>query len=307
MPNGKLEDPEMKMTVRYRGGTAEGGRMGAGELGSAILGLGELMKGVASAVHQDEMRVKTEVDADFESSSFAIDFVVVAVHGELVDPLTVEQIKHLIHLLFGGSIGLIPLYRMLRGRKIDKIEPGKDGAVITAGDDTYNIAAEQVTIMKNPKVSKGLKSVISPLGKDGAKKVEFYDDDGREMDHIDRDEKKFFIQPTLPDDVVSERLSDATIEVISPSFREGNKWRFAEGGNAYWATVEDEGFLERVNSGDELFGKGHLLHVKLLTVTTRKGVEVEVTRTIKAVLSHDPPDTINQRRLFPPKASEEDE
>lgn len=297
----------MSLVVRYRGGTAERGRMDAGELGAAIMGLGDMMKGAAGAVHNDEMVVKTEVTADFEASSFAIDFVVVAYQDGMLDPLTIEQVIQLLGLLFGGG-GVIGLLFKLRGRRIDKVEiTNKKDVSISAGGDVHNITIEQLNVIQHPKFASGLKSVLSPLSDDdsGAKEVQFCDDDGGVRQRIRSEDKQYFQPPVMPDDIVSEDISDATLEVISPSFREGNKWRFAQGTVTFWADIEDDEFLGRVNAGEELFGRGHLLYVKLLTVTTRKRLEVDATRTILEVLRHSPPDIGNQRHLFP-RAKDED-
>ena len=289
----------MPLVIRYRGGTAASSRMGAGELGAAIIGLGEMMKGMASAVHNDEMVVKTEVSADFGASSFAVDFILVASQDGTVIQLSIDQITQLLTLLFGGG-GILGLLFKLRGRRVDKIEvKNKKDISISAGNDAYNITIEHLNVLQHPKFTRGLKSVLSPLGDDGAEEVLFCDEDGGVRRRIHRKDKQHYEPSIMPDDVVSEYTSDATLEVISPSFRQGNKWRFAQGAVVFWAVIEDERFLERVNAGKELFGKGHLLHVKLLTVTIRKGVDVDATRTILEVIRHSPPDSINQKHLFP--------
>lgn len=304
MPDSSAEQPpegaEMSLLVRYRGGTAASGRMGAGDLGAAIIGLGEMMKGVAGAVHNNEMVVKTEVAADFEASSFAIDFIIVASQDGIFGSLTIEQITQLFTLLFGGG-GILGLLFKLQSRPIDKIEiKNKKDVSISAGNDVHNITIEHLNILQHPKLDSGLKSMLSPLGEDGAEEVIIDDEGGGVHRRIHRKDKRHYKTPTMPDDIASEDVSDAALEVISPSFRQGNKWKFAQGTVVFWADIEDEVFLERVNTGEELFGKGHLLHVRLLTVTIRKGVEVDVTRTILEVIKHDPPDLTNQQLMFPP-------
>ena len=49
--------------------------------------------------------------------------------------------------------------------------------------------------------------------------------------------------------------------IVSVNFEQG-KWRFTDGTNSFWASVEDEEFLSRVDSRDVSFAKGDTLRIR---------------------------------------------
>ena len=49
------------------------------------------------------------------------------------------------------------------------------------------------------------------------------------------------------------------LQIESPTFVEGNKWKFFDGQNSWFADIQDEVFLARVDKGIERFGKGDTL------------------------------------------------
>jgi hypothetical protein len=79
---------------------------------------------------------------------------------------------------------------------------------------------------------------------------------------IKRSEASYFI-PLNVDQPLLEATHDTGLVIDSPSFREGNKWRFFDGQASFTAAIEDESFLRAVNDGSERFGKGDVLVVKM--------------------------------------------
>ena len=286
----------MQLHVRYKGEQVDRGRMGAVELGTAILGFGEVVGEVARIAYGEDTVIRTEVSADFANASFGIEFFVTAHELGLFEDS--GSLKDLLKIIFGtgggivgGLVGLTKLFRMIGGRSPKQIEKTKDGNVTIIQGDQQNITVtpEVFQAFRNNRVADGLKGVVAPLSDDGAESVEFIED-GTVHERIEKDEKPLFTRPTLPDEIVSEHESETVLEVVSLSFREGNKWRFAEGTDvSYWAAIIDEDFLGRVNAGQELFGKGHLLHVRLRTTITRSGSQVDASRVITSVIRHIPP------------------
>ncbi len=85
-------------------------------------------------------------------------------------------------------------------------------------------------------------------------------------------------------------VSNVTLSLVSPVFKDGNKWRFNDGLADFAAAVLDTDFIAQVENG-ERFGKGDLLAVEMRTVQTRIGFKLNIERTIIKVLKHITPPT----------------
>jgi hypothetical protein len=63
-------------------------------------------------------------------------------------------------------------------------------------------------------------------------------------------------------EVVSDSVSRKVLLIESVVFKDGNKWRVHDGDYPFFATLDDEAFLARVNAGVR-FGKGDVLVAEL--------------------------------------------
>jgi hypothetical protein len=71
------------------------------------------------------------------------------------------------------------------------------------------------------------------------------------------------------DEVLLEDEREMLVEIASVSF-EGHKWRLSDGQQTFHATIEDPGFLHRVEIGREKFAQGDLLRLRMRVVQTRR-------------------------------------
>ena len=232
------DQEEMRLNVRYRGLDVDRGRMSALELGPAIFAVGQMVGRTSRVLYGDAARVKVEVQADFDHASFGIDFLAVAISDGTVPPLTLGNLEEITRILgftagsLGTARGIVWLVRKLRGRKVDKVEVKGDHTIFHAGGDIYNLTVNEYNVYKEPKVREGLKALVDPMKSEGIDELQV-GVEGREPISISRDERDYFRIVALPEEEVSVDESRRVIEVISPSFREENKWRFAEGRVTY--------------------------------------------------------------------------
>ena len=118
------------------------------------------------------------------------------------------------------------------------------------------------------------------------------------------------------EEVLIDRVEDRAFGVLAPAFRDDNKWRLESGGNTIDATVEDVDFLARVDSVEELFGKGDVLlsDVHFRQVKTANGLKDEYSilrvkehrRSARQVVMKLPPQRANpaaQKQNRPPPDS----
>ena len=74
-------------------------------------------------------------------------------------------------------------------------------------------------------------------------------------------------------------------------------WKFNDGGRVLQATMEDRNFLARVHQGEERFGHGDILRVRMRAVQTREAGKLKTGYFIEEVLGHNAHDEADQQIL----------
>lgn len=101
-----------------------------------------------------------------------------------------------------------------------------------------------------------------------------------------QDEAKYFIAPTEHEgETVGS--TDTRVMIVAPSFQEGNKWRVSDGSRTIFVSIEDPQFVHGVQTGEEAFRKGDLLHVELQTRQWLEGKELKAEYAIVKVHRHE--------------------
>lgn len=279
---------EMKLEVKYRGSDVDRGRMNALELGPAIFGMGEMVGAASRILYSDDTRVRVEVQADFPHASFGIEFYAVAAAQGLLPNLTLTQLSEIVAVLgFTGTAvgGVIKLLRWQNKRPIERVEQHGDNVRMMIGGDARNVTINEYDIFINPQVRDGVRSLVRPLEQDGVDSVAITAGNAP-PEIITREDRDVFAGAPLPEEPVAVDRSTATLEIISLSFRETNKWRFSQGSGTFYATILDEAFLVKVASERELFGAGDALRVELEIRTTRVGTDLRFEYTVLRVIEH---------------------
>jgi hypothetical protein len=282
---------EMQLTVRYIGPDPDRGRMSAVEVGPAILGVGEMVGQASRIVYGDDTRLRVDVRADFAHASFGIEFFAVSAAGGLIPPLTLEQISALCSILgltgIGAVKGVLALIRWQRGRKIDKVEKRGDEIHLTINDQSTNVTVNEYKIFVNPEVRKGFRALAAPLEREGVDSVEVRAGDAPPT-RIEKAERKYFTDAPYPEEEIAVDKYTATLEIVSISFRETYKWRFAQGGNTFFAEILDKKFLADVARSHERFGAGDVLRCRMEVRTTRSAEGIGAEHKVIEVLEHIP-------------------
>lgn len=288
-PIARVTGQEMRLRVKYEGLAADRGRMNALDLGPAIFGLAEMYSAASRHLYKDDSGLRVDVRADFEHASFGIEFLAVSPAG--IGGLTWEQLAHI-----GGVLGIVgnglvfsvaALLKWQRGRAVDRVEqlPGGD-VKISIHDESQVVHGNVYNIFTDTKVRAGFKALVDPMKREGVDTVSFQQEKEAPVS-IDQSEREAFSEPPLPQTVVSLDESTAILEIVSISFREGNKWRFSQGDmGSFHADILDESFLARVASKQQAFASGDALRVRLQIETTRESGQLRYTRRILEVLEY---------------------
>lgn len=280
--------PELRLQLRYEGPDVDRGRMSAVELGPVIFAIGDAVGRTSRLLYGDEKRIQLEVRADFEHGSFGIEFFAVSPTAQLVPPLSLDDLARIATILglVGGVPGMIGFVRWLARRKIERIEESGDSYVVHVEGDSVVLSVTDFKVFTDPVIRKDMTALVAPLEEDRVTGLEIRAGDSDPV-HVTSSERDDFDIKGLPGEDISEEKSVQVLEVLSPSFQRDNKWYFAQGEAKYYATIEDEDFLARVEGREERFGKDDALRVEMVVDVTRdEAGKLRFDRRITRVLEH---------------------
>lgn len=291
---------ELSLRVKYEGPDADRGRMSAVDIGPAIFGIGNAVGRASRILYGDEKRVQVEVRADFEHASFGIEFFALSPTGELLPPLTIEQLSQIASILglIGGVPGMIAFLRWLAKRKIKEIEQHGDNYLIHVEGDVKDLSVTEFRVFSDPTIRRDMKALVAPLEEDRITGLHIQAGD-REPIHITHKERELFEIRGLPDEDLGEDTSVQILEILSPSFQLGNKWYVAQGELKYYVTIEDDIFLAKVERREYRFGNHDALRVEMAVDVSRdeKG-HLKFDRRVVRVLTYLPAPQSTQTELL---------
>jgi hypothetical protein len=287
-------------SIRYDGPALADHRMDVRELAPALIALSDLLEAANKAAFPDAGEVRVSVNGDFKGGSFGVDLVAVqTVAQQLVAMFAGERATAAANLsgivgglgLLGG--GLIAVIRWLRGRRPSEIrfEGNATVFVVRAEEVEERMEAELLTgrLYQTRIVRQALVKVLRPLARDGID-VFMSGQDGQVVRRVSSDELPWFEASAAEPDVVADSvLHKVLLQVESPVFKDGNKWRVHDGDKPFYVVIADEAFRARVDAGLERFGKGDILLVDLRRVQLLTDAGLRTEWEVLRVLEHRAP------------------
>jgi len=271
----------------YDGSALAEHRMDVRALAPALLAMGDLVDRANELLNGDQARMVLNVRASFKEGSFGIDLESVqSLWNQLLDlagspkVAGVKAVLEWLGLTGSAGLGVVKLIKRLRGRGIRKIEAISNGKVMLYVDGEQLEVEEQVLkLLRDYRLRKALQDVVAePLRREGIETVAIVDAKLKRVNVvIERSEAHLFIAPDPQDELVSDETYVATLQVLTLAFQDGNKWRFTEGANSYFATVLDDGFLHRIQSNQEQFAKDDIIRARVRRTQrlTKEGLKAE--------------------------------
>jgi len=239
----------------------------------------------------DREPVALSIKATAEGS-FEVQLILEAagVWDHVVDLFNSDAASALANLMgiVGGGWGLFAVAKVIGRRLIkrhEEVEPGQIKLTLDDGD-TVEIPAEVFDLYRNVQVRKKARQVVAPLDRAGVDRLDFRTEEQITVSIEEADVSAFELQDVeIP---LLERESEMVLAIASITFIEGNKWRFSDGEQTFYATIEDEAFLRRVESGLESFRNGDFLECRIRTVQSQRGDALQTERYITEVIRHIP-------------------
>ena len=279
--------------IAYEGSAVDNGTMDVRELAPSLLALGDLVENANKVIGDSDAQVKVVVKTGFKRGSFQIVL-------EMVHTLA-EQIKLLIELpksadptaivlaslgLISQStkvgISLIKLLKHLRGRNIERatiIDNGNIRLEILGENGKFEyieVDENTLKLYRDQRVRDNLNKVIKPLEQKGINKFSVREDDVT-IESIEKNELPYFDTPdSSHEDHVTTSSRKAFVKLIEVAFEDNLKWRFSDGDNKFYASINDDHFLKEMEFGKS-FRKGDTLEIELETtqVVTSNGIKNE--------------------------------
>jgi hypothetical protein len=294
---------EAQFTLVFRGPAVENGEIDVQDLAPALLAIGELLQAANDTINGQASKVAVKVRATAEGS-FEVDlslwqqviesiFTYAQDHKDGIS--AANELADLV-LKAGGVVvgtagtlggGLFAMLKWLRGRKPEKIEEKAGSVTLQIGDSYFITDSRTIMLAENIAVRNQAKRLVSALQKDGIDSISARRD-GREEVTIEKRDVSSFDIPESDEEEITDETRRMTLQIISLSFKEENKWRLTDGGEPFTASIEDTDFLNKISKNEISFGKDDYLvcEVRERQVSTSKGLKKE--RTIVKVIEHKP-------------------
>jgi len=297
--------------LAYDGPAVRDGGMDVYELAPALLSIGDLIRDANRFLNQERASVSVQVESDFKHGSFEISLVVdqtlLASAREMLFAASISEAKDLLLILFGSTsvtgaiVGLIKLYKMLKGKKPEPSAIKIDNSSTTIINN-INVDSRTANLYLNDGIRSQVDRIVAPVAKQGYDKMEVRKDK-KVLEEINKND--------LPEKLLSEgtgegalmNTREALLNVVTANFEKG-KWRFSDGTSKFSADLNDPAFRQRLESREVGFFKGDVLRVNLTSSQTVKpDGKVHSEYSIDKVIEYRPGPT--QQKLLPaPKKPE---
>lgn len=266
----------------YDGPALAHNEMDVRELSPALLAFGELVERANEILNEDRAEISVRVRGSFQTGSFGIETVVdQSLLSSIHDLFGGPQIRSAWDILEalavvggacsagrGGYNGLLSLMRWLRGAEPDRIEilSNETGTVRVYRDEKYlDVEWAVIQLYRDYQVRDALDRVVRrPLERSGVTSFATADSRREEIYASIRERERDWYAAFEPQrQMLGERYTDMTLQLVSPDFSKGNKWRVSDGDHTLYVTLEDEAFNQRVQAGEESFRKGDILRARV--------------------------------------------
>jgi hypothetical protein len=291
-----LSSPEVSFVAAFEGPAVDAGRMNAKDLAPSLFATAELVEAAAAVVYGRPDAVTIQITAEFRRGSFEfhlIAAVAAAVGQQLWQNLSVADLEVLLRYIGlrpGEGNTLFSLLRQIGGRKIQRVEPRPDGRVtITATGDNATIVINNVNVnvaklVTDEGVREAVPHVVAPLARPG---IDVFRAGEREEPSLIVTKEDLPLLQARPVEVeLADGTAQTALELLSPNFVEGNKWKVSQGGEPFWVQILDEAFLASVDKGERGFHKGDYLIVVLRTQTFATPDGLRADRAVLKVIEH---------------------
>jgi hypothetical protein len=270
---------ETRIALRYSGPAVDSGLMDVYEASANMIAFSEFVVVAAKIAFGHSTEARAEV-AGFGKGSFVTDLVfnVGGTTATIFTAIAPEQLWQFVKESFA-------LWKHLKGLPPSHVEDNSQSAQVTNNSgQVIQVRTESLTLVLSEKggeaVAQFVKRALEKQGMDSVAIASATEEIGK----VTQDEARYFGTVTP-----SENITDVVVRmgliIEAPVFKDGNKWRFSDGQQSFYADIEDADFLAKVNAG-ERFGKGDVLYADVRINQEQTGMKITASKTIVKVHDH---------------------
>lgn len=282
--------------ITFRGDGVADGSIDARQLGQSLIGLADAFQTArAITADQEAPSLAAKITAT-GAGSFWVDITLVTESGAIqavLDTLNGSVASAAINLkeMLGWVVVAFLFIKEKRGRKIiaSKELPNNPGQIeVTFDDATTSVIASKVfDLIKSSDFQTAAKESVKALTQDGVEEIHIAPTDTSDSEppvSITKEDYKSFARI---DNQLTEIINKTDEVIVSPNSVSfvGKQWHLNDGEVNFFASIEDQGFIERVKSGILRIGGNDAFKV-LLRVEQQitPGGKLKTTRTVVQVL-----------------------
>ncbi|MDD2785932.1 MAG: hypothetical protein PHS79_03500 [Patescibacteria group bacterium] len=281
--------------ISYDGSALVTHEMDVKELAPALLAIGELFEEANRILNGENVKIAVNMKAVEAGSivvglsvaqtlqSHAINLFSGSTTTAIVNGYNLMQILGIVGTTGGGLIGLIKWLKNRPIKNITKLDTGE--AEIEVEDGEIRIATmKEIKLFGILNIRKSVEAFVKPLERAGVDKMSFVDDGSHQV--ITKEEVPYFKAPIIDEELMGETISEKSLQIISPTFQEGGKWKFSDGTASFFADILDYEFIEKVQKNEIAFAKDDLLTVQLKTKQSLANGQIKADHSIIKILKH---------------------
>ena len=279
---------QYEMSIRYTGEALEDGRMPIKDLAPALLAISGALQEIQRIKDPNQPTLAVDIKAT-KKGSFIVDLILANgpdVFSRAVELLTSRDTEAFLNLVGYGSL-FFGMFKLIKSKtkKEEKLESGQIKITLDNGE-TVIMGDSDLQVYRSVEFRTQIRQAVTPLEKEGIDSIEFSSEKIEKL-KITKSDVKSFDVPNIKDEEMPSSTSIIYVQLLNVAFEHG-KWRFFDGSSKFFATIEDEGFMEAVIKGTQQFSTNDRLKVKLRTEQkmTARGLESEFY--IEEVLEHIP-------------------
>lgn len=265
------------------------------ELAFSLSGMAELFEEANLIVNGSKTTTKVQVKS-FSPGSFEIHFDVLLQSGltffgnqQVSGALNLVQI-----LIYGtaGSLSLIQLIKKIKDYTIKKVTELKNNSLqieieTEKGLESFEIQKPVYDLFLTVNAKRSLYKTLKPLETEGIDFFQIKEKIGNNtkiIEQISKDELTYFNQESRKQKI-NEDTRIVYLNIVSPSFKDGNKWKFFDGEREFFAIIDDSEFLYKIDNNLPITKSDTFkVELKIVQYNTEEGLKTDYSVT--KILEH---------------------
>lgn len=278
------------MLLVYDGPALDKHRIPVQTLAQSLTALNRIAETANEIIFADKSKVSLSVTT-FKKGSFGVELVLdSSIFDTVVDILSGKSASAMSNGIPISSclLELFALKKWLKGREMTKVEPvpDKEQKAIYVDNEFIIVNNTTYVVFQDASVKRDCSEFVSPLKNEGITSIQL--SDKKSAFNITSEEVADFIKE--PDEqLLTENHVSVWVQVESPYFKQGRKWRVLYNGQSIMVTVLDQDFISRVLRHEATFSTGDMLNCELTIKQILKDGMLSSSYELNKVKAHKAP------------------